>query len=629
MAYRSVAIRNKRFSSREPPASDDPDEDTDDRLLRDQKTLSKGRIRRIKALSTIVGNAQPTRKKIFSTVQLDTDYRLFSIEVHSKTISCVKVFNPMLLERNPDIWKSLTHVHRFELEDPEGTLTVIPRHYAANMEDLEAFSITWTRVRSLPSELFREGLRTLSLQRNHIKSLTGIEKAVSLSNLDVSCNLLTELPKTLGQLQNLTTLNISGNAIAELPVNIGCLTQLKTLDCSCNRLTVLPDCICNLIELSSLNVANNNLTELPKSIVGLPKLEDLQAQINQLEMLPDRFDRLNKLTTLNLRRNRFTKVPPQLSRMSSLQVLNMKDNIIRKFPDAVPCLKTLILDSNNLGLIPDALVECSNLQMLSIQNNKITALPTKIKNMASLRVLHLSRNGIEEVPEDIGALKCLRHLNLSATQIETLPNAILSMPELVKLDITDCPRLQSYLRLAYKEGGLVQLRQEMRQQAENEVDEAKTATNSPESMDCQENAEESPINATSGNECNNSDEVLKCKRTTIISFSRDSCLVDIAKESINLHTIPENTALDNLFDAASAENHSKITSDTDTDYCNTPVKMRRQGPTTRPKANKQPAISKLNDNSVVLQVFDPENKQERQSIRPNDSLTTSKRQSHV
>lgn len=444
VAFNNVPTRNNEF--------DDDDDATDTMLYHEQKTWSKGRIRRMKIMSAIVGNRQPSRKKIFTGVVEDSDYKLYTVTVSGKTIQCAKVFNPALLEKNNRIWNVFQDVERFELEDPEGTLTAIPKYYAARLKKLEFFAITWSKVKTLPTELFHDGLKTLNLQRNQLRSLNGIERAVNLSNLDVSSNQIDELPKTFGQLSNLSTLNVSGNFIKELPESFGGLGELRMLNCSCNRLKHLPDSVCNLIKLKSLDLSNNQLARLPETVGSLPELEDLNMRANFLQALPDSFGRLPKLNSLILRKNKFATVPNQLSRLSSLQSLNMRDNSIKQFGITISSLKSLILDSNELEAIDEGILRCSNLQMLSLQENKITKIQPEIKRMKALRSLYLSANEIDEIPNEIEFLEHLCHLSLRATRIQSLPGAILKLENLTMLDLDDCDRLESYLRLAYKEG---------------------------------------------------------------------------------------------------------------------------------------------------------------------------------
>jgi Leucine-rich repeat (LRR) protein len=71
--------------------------------------------------------------------------------------------------------------------------------------------------------------------------------SLQLEHLDMSCNMLTELPASIGSLgHTLRKLNVSENSLSFLPEGLGGLTQLRTLRASNNVLTELPDSLAQL-----------------------------------------------------------------------------------------------------------------------------------------------------------------------------------------------------------------------------------------------------------------------------------------------------------------------------------------------------------------------------------------------
>jgi len=398
---------------------------------------------------------QPSRKIIFSEIWNSEDIQIWTLDVQGKSIRCAKVHNPAVLTKTgSNSWNKLAGIQRLEIEDPEATQTTIPKQLVTELRSLESLSVTWTKIKSLPPALFQLPLNSLYLQRNHIKSLNGIEKASDLTILDISNNRLDCLPKTFGELQSLVTLNLSGNGLHELPESIGSLSQLKTLDCSCNKLKALPNSLGNVIELTSLDVSTNQLTGLPESIGFLPKLEDLRVRSNQLASLPDSFGQLNRLNSLLLRNNKFTDVPAQLSSLTNLQSLNMRENMIEHVDRPIDPLKYLILDQNHLKQIDVGILQCPNLQYLSLKSNNLVEVTGSISKLANIRSLNLSDNAISEVPSGLARLPLLRHLSLCSTNIRTLPLAVAEMPSLKTLELEDCSDLENYLNIAYKTNGL-------------------------------------------------------------------------------------------------------------------------------------------------------------------------------
>ena len=317
-------------------------------------------------------------------------------------------------------------------------MTEISKHVAQELGRMDSFTLIWTKVRLLPSSIFHQTMKTLSLPRNQLKSLAGIEAAENLANLDVSSNLLTMLPDELGRLKFLECLNISGNGVKELPQTIGSLNRLTTFNCSSNKMKTLPESIGNLKALMDFDVGNNYLTDLPESIGNLQALIDLRAQSNQLSSLPLRFNQLIKLKSLLLRKNKFVAVPKQLSSLTNLQNLNLKDNLISTMSAPISSLTCLILDGNQFTSIDETILSCVNLQMLWLQRNQIRKVSAGINKLTKLRTLHLSGNDRLELPEEIGQLEQLKHVSLKSTGIKSIPNFLASNPNItVELDDLD------------------------------------------------------------------------------------------------------------------------------------------------------------------------------------------------
>ena len=101
---------------------------------------------------------------------------------------------------------------------------------------------------------------TLPRDRDGLIKLTGL-KLIGSWNYQ-----LTELPKEIGNLVNLTWLIINYTKLTELPKEIGNLVNLTELNLWKNQLTELPKEITNLVNLTKLYLGGNQLTELPKEL---------------------------------------------------------------------------------------------------------------------------------------------------------------------------------------------------------------------------------------------------------------------------------------------------------------------------------------------------------------------------
>ncbi len=99
------------------------------------------------------------------------------------------------------------------------------------------------------------------------KEICGIK---DLSQIHIASNTITTVPAEIGQLTTLKKLNLSGNNISELPKEIGMMSSLNTLDLDKNPIKSLPLEIKNCTELKTLSVKGTLMT--PETVAELQKL---------------------------------------------------------------------------------------------------------------------------------------------------------------------------------------------------------------------------------------------------------------------------------------------------------------------------------------------------------------------
>lgn len=90
---------------------------------------------------------------------------------------------------------------------------------------------------------------------------------------------LSQLPKEIAYLSNLTSLALHYNQLSQLPKEFKKLKQLISIDLSDNLFTVFPECILKLNNLSHLWLRNNK-------IITLPDLSGLNLQMIDLRNNP-------------------------------------------------------------------------------------------------------------------------------------------------------------------------------------------------------------------------------------------------------------------------------------------------------------------------------------------------------
>jgi leucine-rich repeat protein SHOC2 len=169
-----------------------------------------------------------------------------------------------------------------------------------------------------------------------------------LPELDLSCNQLTSLPESIGNLTKLTKLNLAINRLHSLPDSIGNLTKLTDLDLSCNWLTDIPESISNLTKLTELDLSVNQLNSLPKSIINLSNLVKLSINANNLTSLPESIANLPNLVILDLNDNPLTDLSILRSKCDVLTVrfcgVNLHRRYLTKLSEWRP---KWLLDENN------------------------------------------------------------------------------------------------------------------------------------------------------------------------------------------------------------------------------------------------------------------------------------------
>jgi len=163
-------------------------------------------------------------------------------------------------------------------------------------------------------------VESLFLSQNAISVID--EKAVSffansLRCLDLSYNMLgtdecseeagkecmSESVNLLARLTALTTLNLSHNLLSQLPVDMANLTNLRELHVSHNVIVKLPSALFSLTNLQILNASNNAITSIPAEVGQLRSLERLDLSNNSIRRLPPEIRKCEKLKELCLRGN--------------------------------------------------------------------------------------------------------------------------------------------------------------------------------------------------------------------------------------------------------------------------------------------------------------------------------------
>uniref|UniRef100_T1IK30 TIR domain-containing protein n=1 Tax=Strigamia maritima TaxID=126957 RepID=T1IK30_STRMM len=197
----------------------------------------------------------------------------------------------------------------------------------------------------------------LKLPNNCLQSITSSTNNIySFTQLDLSFNKLTQIPKFYYELDLLAEYDLSHNSI-----NIISKTDF---DMSYDVMT--------------LNLANNNLSSLTQDVFNnLRSLEELDLSHNFISDFPENlFNENTTLKKLDMSYNKLTNLSKFiLSRYEFLEELNFSHNKIKHINlrcESINRLKVLRLDSNNIVKINIfGLYQCIYLKELVLANNSL------------------------------------------------------------------------------------------------------------------------------------------------------------------------------------------------------------------------------------------------------------------
>ncbi|CAG9772451.1 unnamed protein product [Ceutorhynchus assimilis] len=260
-----------------------------------------------------------------------------------------------------------------------------------------------------------------------------------LTNLDLSSNVLTEIPSQIGMFQDLTTLNLQDNSLTTLPVEITNLTKLTKLILNRNKINQLPKDIDKLLDLRILSVSYNCIGELPDTLVDLVMLEKLDLSNNAIAELPCGVGFLVRLQEFDVSNNKLTELPPDIVNIRSLRILNINHNSIKHLSESLGELRKLQIfhaQHNDIEEIPD-FTGCECIQEIYLGNNFIKEIPEDLcENLQHLKIWELRDNQISFLPKEIVKLVHLTKLDLTNNELTEIPAAIGLLPHLqsFKLD---------------------------------------------------------------------------------------------------------------------------------------------------------------------------------------------------
>eukprot|EP00063_Salmo_salar_P071671 XP_014046506.1 PREDICTED: PH domain leucine-rich repeat-containing protein phosphatase 1-like [Salmo salar] len=314
-------------------------------------------------------------------------------------------------------------------------------------------------------------LRSLNLSNNQLGQFpVAICDIPTLTEVNLSCNFLTNVGQAVGSMTNLQTFLLDGNCLSELPSELGSLQRLGYLGLSFNQFTHVPQVLERLASMERLCMAGNSLDTLVLQSFRLLRVKHVDLRLNKIRVVvPDEPDLLRHVTQLDVRDNGLEELDaslfPRLEVLhcernhiatlkvkgSMLKAVYAQNNELRELEvSPVPSTLTYMdISRNRMEAVPEWLCEIKKLEVLDISHNLVTELPARLLCSSSLRKLSAGHNHLQKLPErverpllevldvqhnQLAELPCnlflksdsLRCLNASANKLEHLPPSSLS-----------------------------------------------------------------------------------------------------------------------------------------------------------------------------------------------------------
>ena len=233
---------------------------------------------------------------------------------------------------------------------------------------------------------------------------------------------LKEIPAEVFDLNQLESLNLSGNLLVNLPDKLGSMANLQVLDLSSNKFNYFPSVIFNLKKLTCLDISHCFMQQLPANLYLNSSLDTLKMSHNYINSIPTMLYTLPNLKYLKIGDgNTFDWAGlANLSNLTGLSIVLEDGHVV----DKVACdeikqlskLEDLSLIGKQIPKMPDWIGELTNLRQLKIRGLLDTKLPSswvKLQKLSSFHIGLLNHNVINLDSEQVNWLTSLPLISLS------------------------------------------------------------------------------------------------------------------------------------------------------------------------------------------------------------------------
>ncbi|EAY02887.1 Leucine Rich Repeat family protein [Trichomonas vaginalis G3] len=297
------------------------------------------------------------------------------------------------------------------------------RTLSLSLPNLRVLSLSGNEISKIDPSISFPNLVHLDLSFNKIYSIPPITSfAPKLEELLIAFNMLEEFPTHIPL--EIRRIDVSHNVISKWEDPICHLVQLTSLDISFNLITEVPELPPN-IEIFTPH--NNEIRKVYP--ITAPKLKKVFFSSNKLAKVPDTIE--SSLDIFSLERNSIENI--DCSKISTnIRKLSLTHGFIGEVPPELCTFKVLQfldLSGNHIVKLPDEIGEILNLQTLLLNENPISSLP-QLPN--SLVTLACCKCQFHEIPDSVHHLHSLKCLDFSCNRIKSISN----LPEVPYINIS-------------------------------------------------------------------------------------------------------------------------------------------------------------------------------------------------
>ncbi|CDQ61731.1 unnamed protein product [Oncorhynchus mykiss] len=337
------------------------------------------------------------------------------------------------------LWRCNRHVE--SVDKRHCNLQNVPDEIFRYSRSLEELLLDANQLRDLPKPFFRLlNLRKLGLSDNEIQRLPPeVANFMQLVELDISRNDIPEIPESIKFCKALEIADFSGNPLSRLRYGPSC--TMKRIGCHLGliRSCTLESCLFEHGNacLASLLIGTG-LDRDAKSFHVMYHSNTVWGHFYRF--CPDTLGALPKLRELWLDRNQLSSLPPELGNLRRLVCLDMSENRLEELPSELSgllALTDLLLTQNLLEVVPDSIGSLKQLSILKVDQNRLTHLSDSIGECENLTELVLTENLLQTLPRSLGKLKKLTNLNADRNRLGGVPDELGGCASLNVLSLRD------------------------------------------------------------------------------------------------------------------------------------------------------------------------------------------------